>query len=136
MATTPTGQGPGRPPRRRHHTNRHDHEEKEEGSPAEAGTDADPANEPRPLAGHQTDPAISALHSPSASAVTDAASARSRARRARLVRDSTIDAALDAIVDQAPPLPYEDRARIAFLLNGHPRARTRHASATGSRRRG
>jgi hypothetical protein len=49
----------------------------------------------------------------------------SRAARVRQVEDSDIEAALDAIVETAPPLPYKDRARIAFLLGGHrPNRRT------------
>jgi hypothetical protein len=36
----------------------------------------------------------------------------------RDVDDPDIDAALDAVVDAAPPLPYEVRARLAWLLRG------------------
>ena len=36
----------------------------------------------------------------------------------RDVDDPDIDAALDAVVDTAPPLPYEVRARLAWLLQG------------------
>jgi hypothetical protein len=40
----------------------------------------------------------------------------------RDVADPAIDAVLDAVVDTAPPLPYEVRARLAWLLRGqhHP----------------
>ena len=41
----------------------------------------------------------------------------------REVDDPAIDAALDAVVADAPPLPYEVRARLAWLLRG----RHRHA---------
>jgi hypothetical protein len=34
------------------------------------------------------------------------------------VDDPDIDATLDAVVDAAPPLPYEVRARLAWLLRG------------------
>jgi hypothetical protein len=34
------------------------------------------------------------------------------------VDDPDIDAALDAVVATAPPLPYEVRARLAWLLRG------------------
>jgi hypothetical protein len=36
----------------------------------------------------------------------------------REVDDPDIDAALDAIVADAPPLPYQVRARLAWLLRG------------------
>jgi hypothetical protein len=41
------------------------------------------------------------------------------ARRLRQVHDPDLDAAMDAIIAQAPPLTDEDRARLAFLLNPH-----------------
>jgi hypothetical protein len=46
--------------------------------------------------------------------------------RARLaaVDDPDLDAALDAIVAAAPPLPYPVRARLAYLLGGHHTPRT------------
>jgi hypothetical protein len=37
-------------------------------------------------------------------------------RTIREVDDPSIDAVLDAIVDAAPPLPHEVRARLAWLL--------------------
>lgn len=37
----------------------------------------------------------------------------------RDVNDADIDAVLDAVVDAAPPLPYQVRARLAWLLRGH-----------------
>ncbi len=53
--------------------------------------------------------------------VEDDDSVRRHDRAATTVRDvddPAIDAALDAVVDAAPPLPYEVRARLAWLLRG------------------
>jgi hypothetical protein len=44
--------------------------------------------------------------------------AKRAAKLARDVDDPDIDAALDAVVAAAPPLPYEVRARLAWLLRG------------------
>ncbi len=62
----------------------------------------------------------------------DDSGARRQDRAASAVRDvddPAIDAALDAVVESAPPLPYEVRARLAWLLRGqHHRSRRDNAA--------
>jgi hypothetical protein len=106
------------------------------GEPAPAGGDAAPVNPHEHSPGQPdargTSPVANTAPTPASTGVAGAeprhdhdgrggakrATERSGATRASEVDDPDIDAALDAMVDEAPPLPYEVRARLARLLRG------------------
>jgi hypothetical protein len=75
-------------------------------------------------------PVPAADHRSRSSAEDDGARRQRRAVTAvRDVNDPDIDAALDAVVDTAPSLPHEVRARLVWLLDGQRRQPRRDTAA-------